>query len=43
MWQDMSDIVRFFSTINEDPEKGGSKFDSIHGLVSTRLFYKLLV
>ena len=29
MRQDMSDIVGFFSTINEDLERGGSKYDSM--------------
>ena len=29
MRQGMSDLVRFFTTINEDPEKGGSKYDSM--------------
>ena len=29
MLQDMSDIVGFFSRINADPERGGSKYDSM--------------
>ena len=29
MQQDMSDIAEFFSTFNEDPERGGSKYDSM--------------